>query len=144
MLNSNLANPLSRKVSTEFIQSARLELQQLLSTVSGVQYVMLCSSDGFEIVSVYKREISNGGKIAAVSSSILAMTTAFLQEIQLTGCQSLTLDAENGKALLTAVPSQHAMVLVTLTGKECLLGQLLYEIRQTSQALIQLDQRYAA
>ncbi|WP_111895538.1 roadblock/LC7 domain-containing protein [Acinetobacter sp. MB5] len=144
MLNSDFTTPLSRKVSSEFVQNANDQLQQLLSSVSGVQYVMLCSSDGFEITSVYKRNMANGSKIAAVSSSILAMIAAFLKEIQLTGCQSVTLDAENGKAFLTAIPSQHSMVLVTLTGKDCLLGQLLYELRQTSQALIDLDQKYAA
>ncbi|MCG2574816.1 roadblock/LC7 domain-containing protein [Acinetobacter sp. ME22] len=144
MLNSGSANPLSRKVSSEFIQTANRQLQQLLSSVSGVQYVMLCSSDGFEITSISKKNLSNGSKIAAVSSSILAMIAAFLNEIQLTGCQSVTLDAENGKAFLTAIPSQHAMLLVTLTSNQCLLGQLIYEIKKTSEALIQLDQEHAA
>lgn len=144
MLNSNSAPQLSRKVSSQFIQLANSQLQQLLTTVSGVQYVMLCSSDGFELTSVYKKNLPNSSKIAAVSSSILAMIAAFLKEIQLTGCQSITLDAENGKAFLTAVPSQHSMLLVTLTTNNCLLGQLIYEIRKTSQALIDLDQSDAA
>ncbi len=34
-----------------------------------------------------------------MSSSILAMVTAFLKEIQLTGCNNITLDADNGKAI---------------------------------------------
>lgn len=62
-------------------------------------------------------------------------------EIQLTGCQSITLDAENGKAILTAIPApHHPMVLVTLSNKDVLLGQLLYSLKQASAAISAADQ----
>ena len=98
---------------------------------------MLCTSDGFEIALVNKKNISNSGKIAAVSSSILALVTAFVSEINLVGCQTITLDAENGKALLTAIPhSKHPLVLVAMTNKDILLGQMLYELKSTSELLM--------
>ena len=65
---------------------------------------MLCSTDGFELAHVYKRDGYNSTKLAAVSSSILAMVAAFMNEIHLEGCQSITLDADNGKAILTSIP----------------------------------------
>ena len=65
------------------------------------------------------------------------MITAFISEINLIGCQTITLDAENGKAFLTAIPHpQYPLVLVAMTNKEILLGQILYEIRVASELLI--------
>ena len=79
------------------------ELYAFLNEVNGVNLVMLCSSDGFELSYTSKKNRENTGKIAAVSSSILAMVSAFISEIELIGCQTITLDAENGKVFLTTV-----------------------------------------
>ncbi|RKG35933.1 roadblock/LC7 domain-containing protein [Acinetobacter rongchengensis] len=129
---------LSRKVPEKFVLFGEKKIQQLLNTVSGVEFVMLCTSDGFEIAMANKKNVMNSSKIAAVSSSILAMVTAFVSEINLVGCQTITLDAENGKALLTSIPHpKHPLVLVAMTSKDILLGQMLYEIKVTSEALMQ-------
>ncbi len=65
------------------------------------------------------------------------MVSAFLKEIQLIGCQSITLDAENGKAVLTSVPSaQHPMIIVTLSSKDVLLGQLLFSLKKQVKILL--------
>ena len=106
--------------------------------VSGVDFVMLCSSDGFELALASKKNLGNSGKIAAVSSSILAMVSAFISEIHLAGCKTITLDADNGKVILTAVEhSQHPMVLVAVASKDVLIGQLLYAIKKTAETLAQ-------
>ena len=127
----------SRKVPDDFVVYAEKQIMQLLNSVSGVEFIMLCTSDGFEIALVNKKNISNSGKIAAVSSSILALVTAFVSEINLVGCQTITLDAENGKALLTAIPHpKHPLVLVAMNNKDILLGQMLYELKSTSELLM--------
>jgi hypothetical protein len=127
----------SRKVPDDFVAYAEKQIRQLLNSVSGVEFIMLCTSDGFEIALVNKKNISNSGKIAAVSSSILALVTAFVSEINLVGCQTITLDAENGKALLTAIPHpKHPLVLVAMNNKDILLGQMLYELKSTSELLM--------
>ncbi|MFW2097129.1 roadblock/LC7 domain-containing protein [Acinetobacter sp. ULE_I057] len=126
----------SRKVPDDFVVYAEKQIRQLLNSVSGVEFIMLCTSDGFEIALANKKNINNSGKIAAVSSSILALVTAFVSEINLVGCQTITLDAENGKALLTAIPHpKHPLVLVAMTNKDILLGQILYELKSTSELL---------
>lgn len=74
------------------------------------------------------------GFIAAAlvdSESGLAMATQGNND-----CQTITLDAENGKALLTAISHpQHPMILVVLTSKNVLLGQLLYSLKRVSNEL---------
>ncbi|MGY5394040.1 hypothetical protein XA39_08965 [Acinetobacter tandoii] len=126
----------SRTAPKELIQFAKEEMQDLLMNVRGVNYVMLCSTDGFELGHVHKKDSYNSTKLAAVSSSILAMVAAFMNEIHLEGCQSITLDAENGKAILTSIPSsKHPLIIVTLTEKDVLLGQLLYSLKTASSRI---------
>lgn len=128
----------SRSAPKELIDFAKSEIQDVLMNVRSVNYVMLCSTDGFELAHVYKRNGYNSTKLAAVSSSILAMVAAFMNEIHLEGCQSITLDADNGKAILTSIPSpNHPMIIVTLTEKDVLLGQLLYTLKNASNKIIQ-------
>lgn len=128
----------SRSAPKELIDFAKNEIQDVLMNVRSVNYVMLCSTDGFELAHVYKRDGYNSTKLAAVSSSILAMVAAFMNEIHLEGCQSITLDADNGKAILTSIPSpNHPMIIVTLTEKDVLLGQLLYTLKNASNRIIQ-------
>ena len=89
-----------------------------------------------------KKENYNNSKLAAVGSSILAMVTAFTKEIHLTGCQTLTLDAENGKAILSSVASpQHPLIIIVLAEKDVLLGQILYMLKRASHAIETFDTR---
>lgn len=128
----------SRSAPKELIDFAKNEIQDVLMNVHSVNYVMLCSTDGFDLAHVYKRDGYNSTKLAAVSSSILAMVAAFMNEIHLEGCESITLDADNGKAILTSIPSpNHPMIIVTLTEKDVLLGQLLYTLKNASNRIIQ-------
>ncbi len=125
-----------REIPKELIEYANTELQHFLNTVAGIDFVMLCSSDGFELCLASKKNIENTGKIAAVSSSILAMVNAFITEIQLLGCQTITLDADSGKVFLTAVHhTQHPMVMVAVTNTDILMGQMLYYYKQLSEKL---------
>ena len=102
--------------------------------MQGLDSVILCSSDGFELALASKKNLGNTGKIAAVGSSILAMVSAFVSEIQLQGCQTITLDADNGKAVLSAVAHpQYPMLIVALAGKDVLLGQLLYSVKKAAE-----------
>lgn len=128
----------NRTAPEELIEFSKNIIQDILMNVRGVNYVMLCSTDGFELAHVYKKDGYNTTKLAAVSSSILAMVAAFMHEIHLEGCQSITLDADNGKAILTSIPSsKHPMIIVTLTEKDVLLGQLLYTLKNSGNRIMQ-------
>ena len=127
-----------RQISAEFKEQASQQIHELLNMVSGVDFVMLSSADGFELALASKKNLDNRGKIAAVSSSILAMVSAFIAEIHLSGCKTITLDADNGKVILTAVDHpQYPLVLIAVATKEVLIGQLLYAIKKTAESLAQ-------
>jgi predicted regulator of Ras-like GTPase activity (Roadblock/LC7/MglB family) len=133
---------LQRSAPDALINFAHQSINEILQEVSGVEYVMVCSTDGFELTSAHKKDVNNSGKLAAVSSSILAMVQAFLGEISLNGCQSITLDAENGKALISAVPSQnHPMLIVVITAKDVLLGHLLLAVKKSTEQIAEADRK---
>lgn len=136
-----MLNSLEQRSAPEaLVAFSKVQIQQILNHVNNIEFIMICSTDGFELASISKRHQFHSSKLAAVSSSILAMVSAFLGEINLTGCQSVTLDAENGKAVLTSVPcSKHPMIIVTLSSRDVLLGQLLYHLKEASQAIVQQD-----
>lgn len=126
----------NRQIPQWFINKGQLEIQTLLHGVQGVDFAILCSSDGFELALASKKNLENTSKIAAVGSSILAMISAFVSEIQLSGCQTVTLDADNGKVVLSTVEHiKYPSIIVVLTSKDVLLGQLLYEVKKTTQKI---------
>ena len=45
---------LKRQAPEELVDFSRQQINDILSTVSGVNFVMLCTADGFELTSVYK------------------------------------------------------------------------------------------
>lgn len=132
----------SRAPSETFLIEARAEVQSMLVSVQGLNSVLLSSTDGFELAAAYKGSDLPGGKIAAVSSSILALVEAFVGEINLKGCQTVSLEAENGKAFLASIPApHHPMVLVVIANYNVLMGQVFHSIRDVSQRLVELDRR---
>lgn len=121
---------LTRKPSPELIKVIQSEIKMLMTTVSGVVSVVVASTDGFELANAHNQDSFDGGKYAAVSSTIMSLVGAFLTEIHLVGCQSITLDAENGKALITSIPVNNLpMVMVVTCNNGMLLGHLLHAIR---------------
>lgn len=133
-----------RQPSSLFVKLAKRCVDELSSSVAGVNSVMLASGDGFEVASVTNQEHFDNGKVAAVSSSLLSMVHAFTSEIKLNDCQSFILDASNGKAIIAHVPcSNYPMVLMVLTNDKALLGQVLHAMRFCSQRLVEGDIKLA-
>lgn len=134
----------SRKPPESLVHLSHRAISDVLMNVKGINYILLCTSDGFEISSVHHKNIHNSSKLSAVSSSIVAMISAFLHEIDLKGCQSITLDAENGKAILNTIPNKnHPMIIVALANKDILLGQALFFIKKCAEDIILADSNYS-
>lgn len=133
-------NPLSRQIPQSLIETGRMQIHELLNNVSSLDFVMLCSSDGFQLALASKKKLENTGKIAAVSSSILAMVSAFISEINLIGCKTLSLDADNGHVMLTGVEHAHyPMLIVAVGSSDVLIGQMRYEVKKTSEFLAKIN-----
>jgi len=99
-------------------------------------FAMLCSSNGFELASLSKRNLENSGKIAAVGGSVLAMVSAFLTEMQLTWCQTISLDEDNGEVILNKINhAAYPMLIVLMAEINVLIEHLLYSLKNATKLL---------
>ncbi|PID37766.1 MAG: hypothetical protein CR966_00490 [Pseudomonadales bacterium] len=130
------------KPSDKFISSAKVVLSDLVHSASGIEGVLLATTDGFEVSAVFQRDY-DGGKLSAVGSSILALVQALVNEAHLTGCRSVILDAENGKVMISAVPNKNLpMIAIILTKQQVLLGQVMHGMNKAQNKLIELDKEF--
>lgn len=130
------------KPSAAFIDTSKAVLQSLMHSTNGVEGVLLASSDGFEVQSIFQKSY-DGGKLSAVGSSILALIQALTGEAQLEGCRSLILDAENGKIMISAVPNENQpMILMIMTRQQILLGQVMHAMNKAIASLIEADKQH--
>lgn len=126
----------------QFVTTSTEVLHDLVHATSGVDGVLLASTDGFEVNSIFQKDY-DGNKLSAVGSSILALVQALTVEAQLTGCRSVILDAENGKIMISAVPNEkQPMILIVVTKQQVLLGQIMHGMNKAISQLVELDKKY--
>ena len=127
------------KPSENYLLATKDVLHNLMHTTSGVDGVLLASTDGFEVSSIFQKDY-DAGKLSAVGSSILALVQALTTEAQLTGCRSVILDAQDGKIMISAVPNENQpMIVIVVTKQQVLLGQIMYGMNKAINQLIELD-----
>ena len=127
------------KPSENYILATKDVLHNLMHTTSGVDGVLLASTDGFEVSSIFQKDY-DAGKLSAVGSSILALVQALTTEAQLTGCRSVILDAQDGKIMISAVPNENQpMIVIVVTKQQVLLGQIMHGMNKAINQLIELD-----
>lgn len=130
------------KPSDAYLVAAKAVLHELVHATSGINGVLLASTDGFEVSSIFQKDY-DAGKLSAVGSSILALVQALTTEAQLTGCRSIILDAQDGKIMISAVPNQHQpMIVIVVTKQQVLLGQIMHGINKAVNHLTELDQQF--
>lgn len=127
------------KPSENYLLATKDVLHNLMHTTSGVDGVLLASTDGFEVSSIFQKDY-DAGKLSAVGSSILALVQALTTEAQLTGCRSVILDAQDGKIMISAVPNENQpMIVIVVTKQQVLLGQIMHGMNKAINQFIELD-----
>ena len=117
------------------IAAAGRQLEEFTHANDGVKLAVLTSSDGFEIASMPAGG-SATARIAAMSSSIQALSQALAQEAGLAGNRSLIIETDNGTLLLLGLEqgASGVALAVVASGKE-LLGKLLWASRALCKTL---------
>lgn len=114
-------------------------LVDLVNTASGVEAVLLASPDGFEVVSATRATRIDGPRLAAMSSSMLALGAAMAHDLKLDGCRNIHMEAGDGVALLLTVPcTRVGLVLSALADKGSTLGLALVATRGCAQTIARL------
>lgn len=113
---------------------AEREAQSLLSDVNGVTAVVIATVDGFDIVSAMRS--GDAARVAAMASSIAAISAVVSQEAELGRNKSVTIDTESGFALVYNVHRDDAaLVINVIADGSAVLAQVNYRTAQLARAL---------
>jgi predicted regulator of Ras-like GTPase activity (Roadblock/LC7/MglB family) len=117
------------------VRDATLHLESFANANTGVLLTVLTTSDGFE-VAAHPADSATAARIAAMSSSIQALSEALAREAGLSANRSLILETDTGTVVVVglAETSPKMSLAVVATGTE-LLGKLLWATRNLCKVL---------
>ena len=114
---------------------ARSEAQKVLNELTGVTAVVVATEDGFDVASVVSANL-DAGRMAAMASSISAISTVVSQEAGLGRNRSVTIDTESGFAMVYSVHrSDAALVINVIADSRAILAQVNYRTSQMARSL---------
>ena len=126
-------NPLSQ-TATELAQQ---QLQALRSSTTGITSAVLLSSDGFEVTSL-ETDKGKASRLAAMGSSLAAISSAIAKEAGISECSRLIVESEECVVAVMKVPnSSPPLVLAVVANDASRLGQLLWGAKHCCAALSQ-------
>lgn len=117
------------------VRDATLHLESFANANTGVLLTVLTTSDGFE-VAAHPADSATAARVAAMSSSIQALSEALAREAGLSANRSLILETDTGTVVVVGLTetSPKMSLAVVATGTE-LLGKLLWATRNLCKAL---------
>ena len=115
--------------------ACREELESLVSQTVGIESASVVSGDGFEIASVLRGDVA-GDKLAAMASSLLALSEAVVQELRMKACRNVIIESEKGSVVTLRIPSADRELLITvLCSDAASLGSVLFAARGSARTL---------
>jgi uncharacterized protein len=117
------------------VREAMSHLEAFANANTGVLLTVLTTSDGFEIAA-HPADSATAARIAAMSSSIQALSEALAREAGLSANRSLILETDTGTVVVVGLAQTvpKMSLAVVATGSE-LLGKLLWATRNVCKAL---------
>ena len=113
---------------------ASREAEKMLSEVDGVTAVVIATLDGFDVASAMRH--GDPARVAAMASSISAISSAVSQEASLGRNKSVTIDTESGFAVVFSVHRPDAdLVINVIADGSAILGQVAYRTAQFARTL---------
>ena len=113
---------------------ASREAENILSEVNGVTAVVVATVDGFDVASAMRQ--GDPARVAAMASSISAISSVVSQEASLGRNKSVTIDTESGFAVVFSVHRPDAdLVINVIADGSAILGQVSYRTAQFAKSL---------
>lgn len=113
------------------------KLLESYGSAAGVQSAVLFTPDGFEIAS-HATDATASARLAAIGSSLAALGEAISTEAGLNRFERTTIESRDGTVMIMRIDGKSPMSLVVVTGKDVILGQLLWATQRCCQALSKL------
>ncbi len=111
------------------------QIDSLIEAHSEIRGVLVSSIDGFE-VAARMRGSASPAKLAAMTSSLLALGEAVSDEGEVGHCRDVVIDASAGRVLLMDIPhATRKLLLTVLSDNASTLGQVLWAVRTCRQEI---------
>lgn len=125
----------NKNFDAAIVNVAARQLQEFAASNSDVLLAVLTSSDGFEVAS-YPSERAMTPRIAAMSSSMQALSEALTREAGLDKSRSLIIETDTGTVIVLGLQgtTPNVSLAVVASGSE-LLGKLLWATRNLCKTL---------
>jgi uncharacterized protein len=96
---------------------------------------MVATIDGFELAAHLPNRV-DAARLAAMTSSLLALAEALCLDSTVGDCHDITVDARHGRILLMDIPHPaQRLVLCVLCSNKVTLGQVLWAVRNCRDTL---------
>jgi len=127
----------SQRFDAAVTEAVRRQLESFVSGTPGTVLAMLTSGDGFEIAA-HPRGLPTVQRLAAMSSSLQALSEAMVQEAGLVRIRNLIIESDGGTVIVLGVGqlTPRLSLTVVASGDE-VLGRLLWAARECCAALEQ-------
>jgi predicted regulator of Ras-like GTPase activity (Roadblock/LC7/MglB family) len=125
----------SQRFDANITELARQQLEAFVAATPGVTLAVLTSGDGFEIAA-HPRGLPKAQRLAAMSSSLQALSEAMVQEAGLVRIRNLIIESDGGTVIVLGIGNVTPRLSLTVvaSGDE-ILGRLLWASRECSAAL---------
>jgi uncharacterized protein len=122
--------PTSQRFDALVTEEARRQLESFVSGTPGAVLAVLTSGDGFEIAA-HPRNLSTAQRLAAMSSSLQALSEAMVHEAGLIKVRNLIIESEGGTVIVLGIGNVTPRLSLTVvaSGDETL-GRLLWASRE--------------
>lgn len=126
--------PSSQRFDPDVMRVGAHHLEAFALANTDVMLTVLTSGDGFEVAS-YPAHQAMTPKIAAMSSSMQALSEALTREAGLFGNRSLIIETDTGTVLILGLAGTQRLSLAIVAKSGELLGKLLWASRQLCKKL---------
>lgn len=124
--------------------ACREEVEHLVAQTKGIDSAAVVSGDGFQIAAVLRHGVA-GEKLAAMTSSLLALSEAVVRELSMQLCRNVIIESEQGSVVTLRVPmAKRELLMTVLCSDAASLGSVLFAARGAASSLGQRLQALAA
>lgn len=124
----------SPQLPAHVVLGAQTALDELAAPLAGLRTALVVTPDGFEIAQIQRSSL-NIAKLAAMTSSLMAMARAVGGELAFTDCRRLVFDAEQGTVVVQPVAAAFPSLLCFVLGPDATLGRALWTMGEVVTAL---------
>lgn len=126
--------PGNQRFAADVVDATRRQLAELVAANTEITLALVTSADGFELAA--HPDLPMAQRIAAMSSSLQALSEAIAREAGLSRSRSLIIETDGGTIVVLGIPdtSPRLSLAVVASGNE-ILGRLLWATRGCCAAL---------